>query len=125
MQNKEKPMSSISQGTNLCTLINVFTVAPERQQELVDALVEITNQVIRTLPGFVSANIHKSIDGVRVTNYAQWESPAALQAMLSNPEASKHIKQCQEIAEHIDFHLYTVEHCSTAEGKAISSPAIS
>ena len=118
-------MATITQNSNLCTLINVFTVLPEKQQELVDALIEATEQVIRALPGFVSANIHKSIDGVRVTNYAQWTSPAALQAMLSNPEANKHIKRCQEIAEHIDFHLYTVDHCSTAEDKAISSPAAS
>ena len=107
-------MTTITPDTTLCTLINVFTVTPERQQELVDTLVTATEQVIRTLPGFVSANIHKSIDGVRVTNYAQWESPAALQAMLANPEANAHIQKCREIAENIDFHLYTVEHCSTA-----------
>src|SRR5947209_8025851 len=106
-------MTTITPNTPLCTLINVFTVAPERQQELADTLVAATEQVIQTLPGFVSANIHKSLDGVRVTNYAQWKSPAALEAMLANPEASKHIQKCQELAEHIDFHLYTVEHCST------------
>lgn len=108
-------MTTITPNTTLCTLINVFTVAPERQQELVDTLVAATEQVIRALPGFVSANIHKSVDGVRVTNYAQWESLAALQAMLKNPEANAHINKCREIAEHIDFHLYTVEHCSIAE----------
>ena len=106
-------MTTITQNTPYCTLINVFTVAPERQQELVDTLTVATEQVIRALPGFISANIHKSVDGVRVTNYAQWESPAALQAMLRNPEANAHIEQCKVIAEHIDFHLYTVEHTST------------
>lgn len=114
-------MSTITAKSNLCTLINVFTVAPERQQELVDVLVEITEQVIKDLPGFVSANIHKSIDGVCVTNYAQWESPAALQSMLNDPEASQHIAKCREIARHIDFHLYTVEHCTTAASKPVAS----
>lgn len=106
-------MSTITPNTTLCTLINVFTVAPERQQELVDTLVAATEQVIQELPGFVSANIHKSTDGVRVTNYAQWESPAALEGMLKNPEATKHLNKCRELAEQIDFHLYTVEHSST------------
>ena len=106
-------MTTITPHTKQCTLINVFTVSPEQQQELVDTLVAATEQVIRALPGFISANIHKSVDGVRVTNYAQWESVAALEAMLKNPEASKHINKCRELAEHIDFHLYTVEHCST------------
>ena len=106
-------MTTITPHTNHCTLINVFTVSPERQQELVDTLVAATEQVIRALPGFISANIHKSVDGVRVTNYAQWESAAALQSMLRNPEANAHIEKCRALAEHIDFHLYTVEHCST------------
>lgn len=107
-------MTTIIQNAPYCTLINVFTVSPERQQELVDTLVAATEQVICALPGFISANIHKSVDGVRVTNYAQWESPAALQAMLQNPEANAHIEKCRSIAQDIDFHLYTVEHTSVA-----------
>lgn len=105
-------MTTITPKSPYCTLINVFTVSPERQQELVDTLIAATEEVIQVLPGFISANIHKSVDGVRVTNYAQWENPAALQAMLQNPEANAHIEKCRSIAEHIDFHLYTVEHSS-------------
>ncbi len=107
--------TSIIQDTKLCTLINVFTVIPEKQQALVDALVTVTEEVMRKLPGFVTANIHKSIDGQRVTNYAQWESAAALQAMLQNPEAVAHINQCRELSVDIDFHLYTVDHCTSVE----------
>ncbi len=62
-------MTTITAHTKQCTLINVFTVSPEQQQELVDTLVAATEQVIRALPGFISANIHKSVDGVRVTNH--------------------------------------------------------
>ena len=108
-------MTTITQHAPYCTLINVFTVSPERQQELVDTLIAATEQVIQTLPGFISANIHKSVDGVRVTNYAQWESPAALQAMLQNPQANAHIEKCRSIAQDIDFHLYTVEHSTVVE----------
>jgi quinol monooxygenase YgiN len=111
-------MATITPNTPHCTLINVFTVSPERQQELVDTLVAATEEVIRTLPGFISANIHKSVDGIRVTNYAQWESAATLQAMLKNPQANAHIEKCRAIAEDIDFHLYTVEHCSSVANVA-------
>ncbi len=55
----------------LVTLINVLTVAPERQQELVDVLVKATQGVMSKQPGYLSANIHKSVDCTRVTNYAQ------------------------------------------------------
>ena len=111
-------MTTITPHAKQCTLINVFTVSPERQQELIDTLVAATEQVIRALPGFISANIHKSVDGVRVTNYAQWENVTALQAMLGNPEANAHIEKCRALAEHVDFHLYTVEHCSVATNVA-------
>jgi quinol monooxygenase YgiN len=90
------------------TLINVFTVIPERQRELTDLLIEATEQVIQHLPGFISANIHASTDGTRVVNYAQWESAEALQAMLADPAAQRHTGTAAAIASY-DPHLYTVE----------------
>ena len=63
-----------SEDQDVVTLINVFTGAPEHQQRLVDLLVEATEEVMGGLAGFVSANLHKSLDGTRVTNYAQWAS---------------------------------------------------
>jgi heme-degrading monooxygenase HmoA len=36
-------------------------------------------------PGFVSANIHRSLDGKKVVNYAQWESKEAFEAMGKIP----------------------------------------
>ena len=118
-------MTTIIEKKPVCTVINVFTVKPERQQELLDVLAEATEEVIKHLPGFISANFHKSVDGVRIANYAQWKNPEALQAMLSHPLASQHLKECREIADHVDFHLYTVEHCYTAGDKAVSSPVVS
>ena len=89
------------------TLINVFTVIPERQRELTDLLIEATEQVIQHVPGF-RANIHASTDGTRVVNYAQWESAEALQAMLADPAAQRHTGTAAAIASY-DPHLYTVE----------------
>ncbi len=67
-------MVTIAKDNEVGTLINVFTVAPEDQQRLVDVLADATRAVMRKQPGFVSANIHRSLDGTRVTNYAQWRS---------------------------------------------------
>ena len=63
-------MSTIEKNRDILTLINVFTVAPEKQRELIDLLVEATQQTMRHLPGFISANIHRSLDGHKVVNYA-------------------------------------------------------
>jgi Antibiotic biosynthesis monooxygenase len=59
-------MALISKSNNVVTLINVFTVEPHDQQRLVDLLTEATEAVMRHLPGFVSAHIHKSWDRSRI-----------------------------------------------------------
>jgi heme-degrading monooxygenase HmoA len=100
-------MITISKDNKVVTLINVFTVEPEYQQRLVEMLVEATKQTMKGLPGFVSATIHKSLDGKRVTNYAQWRSSEDFEAMLKNPEATAHMKPITEIAQ-FDAHLYEV-----------------
>lgn len=90
-------------------MINVFTVAPERQAELVDVLVKATEETMRTRPGFISANIHASVDGERVVNYAQWASEADFTAMLADPVAREHMARALELAETADPRLFRVE----------------
>ncbi len=68
-------MTRIATGQHIVTLVNVFTVAPDRQQALVDLLVAATEQTMCHQPGYVSANIHRSLDGTKVVNYAQWREP--------------------------------------------------
>ena len=102
--------SAISKENKLTTLVNVFTVEPARQQELVDLLIEATEKVMRHMPGFISANIHKSLDGEKVVNYAQWESVEAFQAMLQNEDAKPHMTQAARIAISFEPRLYTVSH---------------
>jgi heme-degrading monooxygenase HmoA len=90
--------TTIRAGDDLMTLINVFTVTPERQQELIALLVEATEQVMLRMPGFISANFHRSDDGRHVVNYAQWRSRADFAAMLENPEAREHMSRASAIA---------------------------
>jgi quinol monooxygenase YgiN len=89
------------------TLINVFTVEPARQQELVQLLVAATEEVMQHQPGFISANIHASADGERVVNYAQWESEQAFRTMLANPQAREHMDAMTHVA-HAEPRLYGV-----------------
>jgi len=92
-------MSTIEKGRDVLTLINVFTVAPQKQQELVNVLIEASRATMRHLPGFVSANIHRSLDGKKVVNYAQWKSMADFEAMQKNPEAMPHMKAAAALAQ--------------------------
>ena len=100
-------MPAISKENQVVTLINAFTVEPENQQKLVDMLLETTEKTMGRIPGFVSANIHKSLDGKRVVNYAQWRSKEDFEAMTADPKAREHMKPIMAIAT-ADFHLYEV-----------------
>jgi quinol monooxygenase YgiN len=89
--------SIISADAPVVTLINVFTVDPVHQQRLVELWQQATDEVMRYLPGFVSANVHRSLDGTKVVNYAQWESQDAFTAMLRHPDARPYVTQLSEI----------------------------
>ena len=108
-------MSAITAHVDHATLINVFTVEPERARQLADLLTAATEDVMQHIDGFISANIHLSTDGTRVVNYAQWRNAAAFQAMLQDATAQRHMAQCAELANGYDPHLYTVESVHSAQ----------
>jgi heme-degrading monooxygenase HmoA len=101
--------TTISTDAPGVTLMNIFTVAAERQDELVAALDRATADVFVGLPGFRSANIHASLDGVRVVNYAQWASEEAFNAMLERPDVRAHMKEIMTIADAFEPRLFTVQ----------------
>jgi quinol monooxygenase YgiN len=77
-------MTAITEHADHATLINVFTVQPDRARQL------------------------------RVVNYAQWRSAEAFQAMLQNETAQEHMAHCAALADGYDPHLYTVESVHSA-----------
>jgi hypothetical protein len=102
-------MTTIEQNGGYATLINVFTVDPDRSAQLAALLHTATEQVMRHRPGFRSANIHVSTDGTRVVNYAQWDSAEDYRAMLADPTTQQHMSDAAALAISFDPHLYTVE----------------
>ncbi len=89
--------TTITTDQQLMTLINIFTVDPDHQQELIDILAEATTVMVE-MDGFISANLHRSADGRRVVNYAQWRSKTDYDAMLANPKAMPHMQQAADLA---------------------------
>jgi quinol monooxygenase YgiN len=91
-------MVTIKKGREVLTLVNVFTVKPENQHKLVTLLTEATDATMKKLPGFISASIHRSLDGTKVVNYAQWRSKTDFDAMRQNPAAQPHMAAVAAIA---------------------------
>ena len=102
-------MTTIEQNSGYATLINVFTVEPDRAAELAALLHSATENVMRHQPGFRSANIHLSTDSTRVVNYAQWETEEAYRAMLADPTTQQHMADAAALAISFDPHVYTVK----------------
>jgi quinol monooxygenase YgiN len=94
-------------GEPLITLVNVFTVDPAAQTRLVALLDDATEQVMRHRPGFISANIHASLDGTKVVNYAQWRSQDDFEAMLADERAQSHMREAAGLAQ-FEPNLYRV-----------------
>jgi quinol monooxygenase YgiN len=86
-------MPNISTGNNYLTLINVFTVDPSNQQKLIELLTLATDGSVKQITGFISASLHRSLDGTKVTMYAQWRSMEDYQNMRNNPTASPYLEQ--------------------------------
>jgi quinol monooxygenase YgiN len=91
-------MTTISKDSKLVTLINVFTGAPDHQQEVVDLLARATETSVRHAPGFISSSLHRSLDGTKVVMYAQWRSVKDYQAMRENPAPVPYLQQALALA---------------------------
>ena len=91
-------MTHISASDRVVTLINVFTVAPENQERLIELLTRATEDSVQYATGFVSASLHRSTDGTKVTMYAQWSSTEDYQAMRGDPQASPYLAEALTIA---------------------------
>ena len=89
---------TITTGDRPMTVINVFTVAPAEQGRLVELLTQATDSSVRRVPGFVSAALHRSLDGTKVTMYAQWATPEDYDRMRARPDASPFLAEALTIA---------------------------
>jgi quinol monooxygenase YgiN len=102
-------MTTISKDNKVLTLINTFTVEPGRQKELVELLARATESSVRHVPGFLSASLHRGLDGTKVVMYAQWRSLEDYQAMRRNPSASPYMEQALGIAQFVPGMYEVVE----------------
>jgi quinol monooxygenase YgiN len=84
---------------SIVTLINVFTVEPVNQQRLIDLLTRATDGSVNRAPGFISSTLHRSIDGTKVTMYAQWRRAEDYQAMRQDPGPLPFLQEALTIAK--------------------------
>jgi quinol monooxygenase YgiN len=92
-------MTTIAKDAKLVTFINVFTVDPANQQRLVELLARATETSVRHARGFVSSALHRSLDGTKVTMYAQWRTLEDYEAMRKDPTPLPYLQEALTIAK--------------------------
>jgi quinol monooxygenase YgiN len=107
-------MITISPTQELVTVINVFSVQPANQQRLLELLALATETSVRHAPGFISASLHRGLDGAKVTMYAQWRRLDDYEAMRASPGPTPFLEEALTIAA-FDPGTYEVVECYRSE----------
>jgi quinol monooxygenase YgiN len=92
-------LTTLDPSDGCVTIINTYRVAPDRAEALLDYLVKATNEILRHVPGFVSANLHVNLDRTQVVNYAQWRSREAIAAARDYPGVVERMREAGDIAD--------------------------
>jgi quinol monooxygenase YgiN len=80
-------------------LINMLKVKPGKQQDALLALLKQNiDTVIRTLDGWKATRLVASQDGAGVVIYSEWDTPAAVNAMRSDPRMQAYFPKISELA---------------------------
>lgn len=77
-------MSAETNDETPVVLINVFKCDARAQDALIEHL-SVLAQVQAALPGFVSATLHRGLNGRVVANHAVWASASDWKAMTRHP----------------------------------------
>ncbi|MEM6714034.1 MAG: antibiotic biosynthesis monooxygenase family protein [Cyanobacteria bacterium P01_D01_bin.6] len=91
-------MTQLDLENQLITVIVLFKVKLRQQMALIDQVKQLFD-IAKQQPGFVSANLHRSLDEVKVANYAQWENEAALEQFRQRPETQALWQQLQNLVD--------------------------
>jgi heme-degrading monooxygenase HmoA len=102
-------MATINANPGFATFINTFRCAPHDQDEVVRINEDIVEQVASRHSGFISASVHRSVDGTRVVNYLQWATAADLAGMQASAEFRSIARRLQGLIE-FDPHEVVVAH---------------
>lgn len=87
------------------TQITIVESEPGNQDAALALMAERARFMARQ-PGFISINLHRSLDGRRIVNVVQWRSRELLESAHHSPEFRREWRHFGELTDDIDPHLY-------------------
>lgn len=103
------PTTTIDAKAPILTMVNVLTPKDGNQQALIAQLQKALDTTLVHQPGFISGNVHKSLNSPHVVNYAQWADQASLEAFVAKLNAGEAPEMAKVFTMATpDYHPYTV-----------------
>ncbi len=81
------------------TLVNVFTVEPDKQPKLLALLHEGTETMFSKMTGWISTSLLKSRDGRQVIVHSQWRDAKDIDAFRQDPRMKPYFQQFGALAK--------------------------
>ncbi len=110
MPSSRPHMTTLDRDLDFVTLINTFTVTPEKQQSFVDVQHSEYRRLSGQIRGAIAANLHRGWSGTRVINYAQFRSMEDFSAWQSSDLMKQHRPVIAPYIERVSPGLFRLEH---------------
>jgi len=114
-------MATLDLENQLVTVIVLFKVKEGQQIPVVEKVRELF-AIAKQQPGFVSANLHRSLDNAKVANYAQWDNMESLEGFRQLPEVQELVAPLQELVEEMDSHIFEIVASESKVGTPVINP---
>lgn len=90
------------------TVISTFEMTPGTCTDVLDALSDAYDKVIRFQPGFLGGAIHVNDAQTRICTYSRWQARADFQAMLRTPQMRERNRDIARLCARFEPVLYEV-----------------
>ncbi|HEY4136591.1 MAG TPA: antibiotic biosynthesis monooxygenase family protein [Alphaproteobacteria bacterium] len=88
-------------------VIGIFTVAPEKQADLLAAFKRY-GETVKAAPGFGGLATHRGLEAEHVSTYEVWDSAAAYRSAISQGPAAETLAAARATATAAELHPYDV-----------------
>ena len=101
----ERPAAEITIRVDsaVTTLVNLFTVEPDNQPEVLSLLRHGIEAMFSRMPGWISSSLLLSRDGRQVIVYSQWRDASDIDAFRQDPRMKPYFQRFAALAKHEAF----------------------
>ena len=95
--------TTIRVDSAVTTLVNVFTLEPDNQPDVLALLREGVETMFAKMPGWISTNLLKGKEGRQVIVYSQWRGEKDIEAFRQDPRMKPYFQRIGALARHEAF----------------------